>query len=193
VDEFLAVRGRGGPLEFGEFVQLCNILTKSETRRLRWQQRMDGFVCEENVERMAHTAFQESADSSAGDDHFAPAELLEDIIRDMGLGLDADERSRLDSVCEHGRISQQHFVEQLKAIWHENPETRAAYTSLLRRRQLEERAEIEAVFALYDHDGSGSIDSQGPCSPPSLLRACLRTHAVTRREGGRMLPLAGGP
>ena len=122
---------------------------------------MEGFLCEENVERIAHNAFQESADSSAGDDDFAPAELLEDIIRDMGLALDAEQRSRLENVCEHGRISRQQFVGMLRAIRNEHPETQAAYSSLLRRRHLEERAEIEAVFALYDHDGSGAIDVQG--------------------------------
>ena len=39
----------------------------------------------------------------------------------------------------------------------DSPMVRDAYTALLRRRQLEERAEIESIFALYDFDASGTV------------------------------------
>ena len=39
VEEFLAYRKRAGALEFAEFISLCHVVIKSETRRLRWAQR----------------------------------------------------------------------------------------------------------------------------------------------------------
>jgi len=119
---------------------------------------MERFLGEESMTRIARDIFMHAADSSDGADHYAPAERLEDVITEMGLGLEGELKTQLQhAVCEHGRVAQTKFVEELSKIWSDNPTARQSYASLLRRRQLEERAEIEAVFALYDLDGKGSI------------------------------------
>ena len=63
VDEFLAFRKRTGALEFAEFIDLCNVVIKSERRRLRWELRMQNFLSEESLTRIAQENFTHCADS----------------------------------------------------------------------------------------------------------------------------------
>ena len=159
VEEFLACRKRTGALEFAEFLHLYDVVIKSENRRLRWQFRMQEFLSNENLTRMAQRTFSRCADSSDGVDQYAPAERFEDIVDGMGLMLESSQRTELlDAVCAEGRIAQAKFLEALNLLWEKSPATREAHSALLRRRQLEERSEIESVFALYDYDECGSIE-----------------------------------
>ena len=158
VDEFLASRQHSGPLEFAEFLHLYNVVIQSEKRRLRWAARMEHFLSAGSMRRIAQESFERCADGSAGSDLDVPAERFEDIIKTMGVPLEPDQRSDLHAaVCVHGRIPLATFLEALTQTLEDSPMVRDAYTALLRRRQLEERAEIESIFALYDFDASGTV------------------------------------